>query len=158
YGVYNGGYSGSLTLSTAGTQGNTVYGYGQSPLNQNLANLDLNVLFQQANRLAENTQRLSGQATGDFTNAVARAAGGQAGPAEFLAKAQGLALIQQALTGQSTSKSSATLQFKSELPAQSKQQQQQKEEGPPPPMPPAEKEQPAGKGNGGPAPNAWAAS
>ncbi len=150
YSTY-GGYSGSLTLSTAGTQGSTVYGYNGAQ--QPAPNLDLNVLFQQATRLAENTQKLTGQATGDLTAAVAQAAAGQARVAEIEAKGRALALIQHSLNGTVTTKSSANLQFKSEPPAPPPNGGP-KEDQPPPPMPAAEKEFPAkAQAQGG-----WAAS
>lgn len=71
-----------------GANANTQYGYsatyaasfGQSP--------DLNVLYQQANQLALNSQRLGGEATAGHQGLVAQAGGNQARVAEILAKGQ----------------------------------------------------------------------
>lgn len=97
-GVYGGvGTYGQLTLSSAGHQGSTLYGYSVNSLRQLYGDANLSVLYQQANRLAENAQRLSGQATTDFSALVGQEGGYRAKVAEILAKGQAVQQMLQAL-------------------------------------------------------------
>lgn len=90
----------SLTLSAAGVQGSTIYGYHGGATYNSIASVygDANLaqLYQQANRLAENAQRLSGQATTDFSALVGAEGGNRAKVAEILAKSQA---VQELLKG-----------------------------------------------------------
>ncbi len=90
---------GSLQLSTAGVNGNTVYGYSYSNLRDLYGSGDLATLYQQAARLAENSQKLSGQATGDFSALIGQEGQNRAKVAEILAKGQAIQEMLRAMEG-----------------------------------------------------------
>ena len=83
---YNQGYP--VNLSTAGVNGNTVYGYSYSSVKDVYGDTNLGSLFQQSARLADGAQQLSGQATQGFQDTVMKEGGNRARVAEILAKAQ----------------------------------------------------------------------
>lgn len=81
----------SLQLSVAGVNASTVYGYSNNPTTYNALSTfygetNVNSLFQQLNRLAENQQKLSGQAVSDFSTLVGAAGQNQAEVAKIVAK------------------------------------------------------------------------
>lgn len=79
---------GNLQLSTAGAQGSTVYGYSYNTIASFYGDVNLSQLYQQAQRLAENAQQLSGQATTEFGALISQEGNNRAKVAEILAKAQ----------------------------------------------------------------------
>jgi hypothetical protein len=79
-----------------GAQGNTVYGYTYKDVASVYGDTNLNVLYQQAARLAQNAQQLGSQATGDFSGLVQQAGDNQARVAEILAKGQAAAAAMNA--------------------------------------------------------------
>lgn len=91
--------NGNLQLSSAGVQGNTVYGYSYSSVADVYGNVDLNALYQQASRLTENAQTLAGQAHTDFADLVKQEGGNRARVAEILAKSQAAATVLKAAEG-----------------------------------------------------------
>ena len=82
------GSSYSLNLGTYGVQGATQYGYSYNSLREMYGTTDLNALYQQAARLAQGSQQLTGQATGDFSKLVGQAGADAVRVAEILAKGQ----------------------------------------------------------------------
>jgi hypothetical protein len=66
----------------------TLYGYSYSTVKDVYGDTNLNTLYQQAARLAQNSQALAGQATGDFSSLVQQEGGNRSRVAEILAKAQ----------------------------------------------------------------------
>ncbi len=92
-------YGTQYQLGTHGVQGNTVYGSTYQQLQQLYGDNSLPQLFQQANRLAENAQRLSGQATTDFSLLVQQEGGNRARVAEILARAEAVKQFMTSLDG-----------------------------------------------------------
>lgn len=90
YGAAPKGY-GSYQLGNFGANASTVYGY--SSVADLYGQTDLNVLYQQSSKLAQNAQQLSGQATTDFADLVKQAGSNQGAVAEILAKGQAAAAV-----------------------------------------------------------------
>jgi len=90
-------------------QGSTVFGYDS--LASVYPDIDLKVLFNQANNLAENAQKLSGQATGDFSSLVSQADLHRTEVAKIIARGQAAAQVLDMLReeGQETTTSTQFL-------------------------------------------------
>lgn len=88
YGAVGYGHSNYATpfVGHYGVNGNTAYGYTFNSLAQAYGSTDMNVLYQQASRLAQGAQQLGGQATTDFQGLVQAAGLNQARVAEILAR------------------------------------------------------------------------
>lgn len=87
---------GTPQLSSAGVQGNSVYGYSYKSVADVYGTTDLNALYQQAARLTENAQTLAGQANSDFSTRVGEANQGARAVAEILARGEAGAKVLQA--------------------------------------------------------------
>lgn len=111
YGAYGPAY-GNLQLSTAGAQGQTVYGYSYNSIASLYGDANLNTLFQQAGRLTENAQKLAGQATTDFSALVGQEGGNRAKIAEILAKGQAVREFLQAIQGSASKTETRIMSFK----------------------------------------------
>jgi hypothetical protein len=90
YPPYNGyGQVASLALSSAGPQGQTVYGYSYNNLNaQMYGQTDMNALLQSYARTVGNAQQLAGQAHQDFGDITQQQATYAGRVAEVLARSQ----------------------------------------------------------------------
>lgn len=77
---------GNFQLSSAGYNGNTVYGYTYANAAEAYGTTDLNVLYQSANRQTVNAQQLAGQAATEFNGLVDKAGSNAARIAEIRAK------------------------------------------------------------------------
>lgn len=75
----------------------TKYGYSYNSLSQLYGDSDLNQLYQAANQLAQNAQRLGGEATSGFTALAGQEGANRARVAEIIAKGQMAQQILQAL-------------------------------------------------------------
>ena len=97
----NGLYTQSSTyqLGGYGVNASTVYGTSAKYLADAYGDTNLNQLYQQANRLAENAQKLGGQATTEFNSLVQQEGTNKARVAETIARAQALRLLAEALDG-----------------------------------------------------------
>lgn len=102
-----GGYN--SILSSAGVQGNTVYGYGQQTSITSYGNIDVNSLLQQYGRTVENAQTLAGQAQTDLTGVVRLTAADAARIAEMQIKA---ALVRAVEPQPRTQTDTRTFQFR----------------------------------------------
>ncbi len=111
YGVPHSSY-GNLQLSNAGVQGNTLYGYSYNSIASVYGDTNLSQLYQQANRLAENAQRLSGQATTDFSALVGAEGSNRARVAEILAKSQAVQEMLRAMQDGNAKVETKTFTFK----------------------------------------------
>lgn len=103
---------GNLNLSSAGVNGNTLYGYSYNSIANLYGSNDLATLYQQANRLAENAQKLGGQATTDFGALVSQEGGNRARVAEILARSQAAREVLQSLEQPSGKVETRTFSFK----------------------------------------------
>lgn len=103
---------GNLQLSSAGVNGNTAYGYSYNSIASVYGDPNLSQLYQQANRLAENSQKLAGQATSDFSALVGQEGGNRARIAEILARAQAAREFLNALEQPSSKVQTQTFTFK----------------------------------------------
>lgn len=74
----------------------TQYGYSYSTVKDVYGDTNLNTLYQQAARLAQNSQALAGQATGDFSSLVQQDSTARGRVAEILARAQAAAATYRA--------------------------------------------------------------
>ncbi len=79
---------GNLQLSSAGVNGNTVYGYSYAQVADAYGQTDLNALYQQSSRLTQNAQTLAGTANSEFSALVQQAGGNAARIAEIFAKGE----------------------------------------------------------------------
>lgn len=95
YGGY-GGY-GSGYIQSYGASGSTKYGYTYNSLSQLYGDGDLSQLYQAANQLAQNAQRLGGDATAGFSALAGQEGANRARVAEIIAKGQMAQQILQAL-------------------------------------------------------------
>lgn len=116
-------FNGAVNLGNYGASANTLYGYSYNTIKDVYGDSNLNALFQQSSRLAENAQTLGGQATQGFQETIAKEGDNRARIAEILAQAQAAKVALDAAKPQASShveeKSSLTVQ----------QQQQQQEQG-----------------------------
>lgn len=104
-----------LQFGSYGANASTVYGTTLKSLADPYADNALPQLYQQANRLAENAQRLSGQATQDFGALVKEEGGNRARVAEILARAEAVKQFMGTLDGPpKTVTESRTFEFKSD--------------------------------------------
>lgn len=105
---YSGAYhSPNVNLSPAGVNNNTVYGYSYNNVATAYGPVDMNVLYQQMFRMAEQVQKGSAQVTGDVSGLVGQAGDAQARVAEILARgaeaqarAQAVAVMWKAMEAQ----------------------------------------------------------
>jgi len=81
-------YNSSLNYGNYGLNGQTIYGYTYNSLKEAYGTTDMNVLYAQANKLAQNAQALGGQATTEFRDLVGAAGTNQSRVAEILARAR----------------------------------------------------------------------
>lgn len=108
----NGNSYGSLNLSSAGVNGSSLYGYSYNSIANLYGDASLNVLYQQANRLTENAQKLSGQATTEFNSLIGAEGHNRARVAEILAKGQAAQEVLRAMDGSSAKIETKTYSFK----------------------------------------------
>ena len=85
-----------------GLNGQTVYGYTYNSLKEAYGTTDMNVLYAQANKLAQNAQALGGQATTEFRDLVGAAGTNQSRVAEILARARAAEIALRATEPQSS--------------------------------------------------------
>lgn len=111
YGQYQPHY-GNLQLSSAGVNGNTVYGYSVNSIASVYGDANLSALYQQANRLAENAQKLAGQAQSDFSGLVGQEGANRAKVAEILAKSQAVREFLKGVEGNGGKVETRTFTFK----------------------------------------------
>jgi len=109
---YAGNFNGTLQLSTAGANGNTVYGYSFNSIANLYGDQSLNQLYQQANRLAERQQSIASQATTEFGALIGAEGANRARVAEILAKGQAVQEMLRSLEGNKSE--SKTFSFKVE--------------------------------------------
>lgn len=102
----------NANLGTYGANGSTIYGYSYSTVKDLYGSTDLNTLFQQAQRLAQNAQTLGSQATQDFQTAVSQEGNNRSRVAEILAKGQAASQALQSAQGNGITTTSTTTQFK----------------------------------------------
>jgi hypothetical protein len=83
------GYGGAFAQKalSAPVQGDTIYGYSYSQIQQAYGETNMNTLYQQAAKLAQGAQGLTQQATQDFSGLVQQAGDNQARLAEYFVKA-----------------------------------------------------------------------
>ena len=91
--------TGTYQLGSYGVNASTVYGTSAKYLAEAYGDTNLNQLYQQANRLAENAQKLGGDATSNFSQLVREEGSNKARVAEIIARAEALRLMSQALDG-----------------------------------------------------------
>ncbi len=104
-----------LQLGSYGANASTLYGNTLKQLADPYADNNLPQLYQQANRLAENAQRLSGQATQDFGLLVKEEGGNRARVAEILARAEAVRQFMSTIDGPpKTVTETKTFEFKSD--------------------------------------------
>jgi hypothetical protein len=104
----NGGY---VSPNNYGATANTVYGYTYNTIKDVYGDSNLNALFQQSSRLAENAQTLGGQATQGFQENIAREGDNRARVAEILAQAQAAKTALDAAKPQASSRTETTSQL-----------------------------------------------
>lgn len=127
-GGYNvGGYS---NVGSYGVSGNTLYGYSYNTIANLYGDTNLNQLYQQANRLAENQQKLAGQATTEFGSLVGQAGDNASKVAEILAKGQAVEQYLKSLQQPSAKLETKTFSFKVMPDSDGKLQVQKIEGGP----------------------------
>jgi hypothetical protein len=115
-GAYGSAYTHStLNLGQFGANASTIYGNTLQSLFQQP---DLNILFQQAARLAQGAQTLSGQATTDFQSSISQMGNNQSKVAEILAKGQAAAAAFQGLqpSGQYSQSTKVDLDSRPKIP------------------------------------------
>jgi len=127
---------GNLQMSTAGAQGNTVYGYSYNTLANVYGDTNPAALYQQAYRLAESAQKYGDKATGGFQDIVAQDNDGRQKVAEILAKGQAVQEFLSRLDGNSAKVETKTFSFKVG-PGQDGKVQIQRVEQPPQAQPPS---------------------
>jgi len=117
----------NANLGTYGANGSTLYGYTLNSIKDVYGSSDVNVLFQQAQRLAQNAQSLGGQATQEFQAAITQEGNNRSRVAEILAKAQAAAEALKAAegTGSRTTTSTTTFGVGQEQRTPGQQQSQQ---------------------------------
>ena len=93
--------SAQAPLSSAGVNGQTIYGYSYSSI-ADVYGVDLNALYQQASRLTQNAQTLAGQAHTDFSDVLKQEGANRARVAEILAKGQAAAQVAKAVEASQT--------------------------------------------------------
>lgn len=130
YGSY-----GSLQYSSAGVNGSTLYGQTYNSIASVYGDANLSQLYQQANRLAENAQKLSGQAVSDFGSLVGNEGQNRAKIAEILARSQAAAEFLKSLEAPSGKVETKTFTFKVVPGADGKMQIQKMEQPQVPIMP-----------------------
>ena len=111
YGRYS---NNNAYLGTYGANGSTVYGYSYSTVKDLYGSTDLNTLFQQAQRLAQNAQALGGQATQDFQQAVSLEGNNRSRVAEILARGQAATQALSAAQGSGSTTTQTTTNFRIE--------------------------------------------
>jgi hypothetical protein len=104
------GSSSYPSLGSYGAQGSTAYGYSLKQVQEAYGTLDLNVLYQQASRLAQGSQALSRDATGDFSALVAAAGDNAARVAEIIAKARAAEIALRAAGADPSTKTTTVIQ------------------------------------------------
>lgn len=88
----------------------TQYGYSYQTVKEAYGETNLNLLYQQSARLAQNGQQLGSQATTEFAQLVAAAGDNQARVAEILARARAAELALRATDPQPRSRTTETVQ------------------------------------------------
>lgn len=96
----------------AGSTGSTVYGYSYNTIAQLYGDSNLAQLYQQAARLAENSQKISGEATQGFNTLVGLEGENRAKVAQILAKSQAISEMLKSIEGSSAKFESKSLTFK----------------------------------------------
>lgn len=109
-GVYAGAYSGVV-------QGNTAVGYSVQTVQQMYGDTNLNVLYQQLNRLAAQQSDNGKQAVSEFSSLVAQAGDNAGRVAEIIAKAQGAAAVLDKLNAAASSRTTTTITGSATAPA-----------------------------------------
>lgn len=112
---------GNLQLSSAGVNGNTVYGYSYTHAVDAYGQTDLNSLYQQSSRLTQNAQSLAGQANTEFSELVKQAGGNAARIAEILAKGEAGRKIIDGIKGSPETKTTTTITGTTSIPGSSQQ-------------------------------------
>lgn len=93
-------------------QGSTAYVQSYSTIGSLYGSTDLNVLYQQASKLAQNSQQLAGQATVDFSDLIGKESNRQSRLAEILAKGEAVERVMKALEGNSAHFEQKSFAFK----------------------------------------------
>ena len=122
---------GSLQLSSAGVNSSTLYGQTYNSIASFYGDTNLSQLYQQANRLAENAQRMSGQAVTEFGTLVGAEGQNRAKIAEILARSQAASEFLRSLEAPGGKVETKTFTFKVVPGADGKMQIQKIDQGPP---------------------------
>lgn len=107
----NGVLRSSLQFGSYGANASTIYGSSYKQIAEQYGDANLSQLYQQANRLAENAQKLGGQATADFSGLVQAEGSNRARVAEILARGEAAQRVLQSLDGPPRTET-RTLEFK----------------------------------------------
>lgn len=114
YKAYGGVDYGRLQLGEYGANANTLYGYSYNSIAQLYGDTDLATLYQQAARLADQSQKHGSQATTEFQALVEKEGHNRTKVAEILAKGQAVQEFLRAIEGSGVSVSKQELKFRIE--------------------------------------------
>jgi len=104
----------NYNLGSYGSNGSTIYGYTLNTIKDLYGDSSMNTLFQQAERLASNSQTLAGQATQQFQASITQEGSNRARVAEALARGQAAAQALKAADSPGSRETTSSTAFRIE--------------------------------------------